>query len=67
SWALVKMKGRQENAWLLIKHNDAHANREQAITDQQQSVVSGQLLPRDMGQPSTAQRRAARGGRKSAS
>jgi len=59
SWALVKMKGRQENAWLLIKHNDAHADREQAITDQQQSVVSGRLLPRDMGQPSTAQRRSA--------
>lgn len=24
-WALVKMKGKQENAWLLIKHKDKHA------------------------------------------
>lgn len=65
SWALVQMKGREENAWLLIKHNDAHANREQAITERKQSVVSGELLPRDRGQPSTAQRRAA--GRKRSS
>ena len=57
SWALVKMRGRQENAWLLIKHNDAFADRERSVTDQQQSVVSGRLLPRDRGEPSTAQRR----------
>ena len=63
SWALVKMKGRQENAWLLIKHNDEFADREQAVTDQKQSVVSGALLPRDRGEPTTAQRRAARRGK----
>jgi len=60
SWALVKMKGRQENAWLLIKHNDAYADREHPVSEQQQSVVSGRLLPRDQGKPSTAQRRAAK-------
>ncbi len=59
SWALVKMKGREENAWLLIKHNDTHADRERAVTDQKQSVVTGALLPRDRGEPSTAQRRRA--------
>ncbi len=57
SWALVKMKGRQENAWLLIKHNDAHADRERSITDEKASIVSGALLPRDRGEPTTAQRR----------
>lgn len=66
SWALVKMRGRQENAWLLIKHNDAYADRTRAVTDQAQSVVSGRLLPRDRGEPSTAQRRAARRGRRPA-
>jgi hypothetical protein len=51
------MRGRQENAWLLIKHNDEFADRERPVTDQKQSVVSGRLLPRDRGEPSTAQRR----------
>lgn len=63
SWALVRMKGRGENSWLLIKHNDAHADRERAITDQKESIVSGQLLPRDRGEPTTAQRRASGQGR----
>lgn len=58
SWALVRMKGRGENNWLLIKHNDEQADRERAVTDQMESVVSGRLLPRDTGGPSTAQRRA---------
>jgi bifunctional non-homologous end joining protein LigD len=59
SWALVKMKGREENAWLLIKHNDTQADRENDITQRKESVISGQLLPRDRGEPSTAQRRRA--------
>jgi bifunctional non-homologous end joining protein LigD len=58
SWALVKMKGRQENAWLLIKHGDAHADRERTITDEKSSIRTGELLPRDRGEPTTAQRRA---------
>lgn len=58
SWALVKMKGRQANAWLMIKHDDAHADRERDITERKESVVSGQVLPRDRGEPTTAQRRA---------
>jgi bifunctional non-homologous end joining protein LigD len=65
SWALVKMRGRQANAWLLIKHNDAQADRERDVTRQNESVVSGRLLPRDRGLPSTAQRRAARRQRRS--
>jgi bifunctional non-homologous end joining protein LigD len=61
SWALVKMKGRQENAWLLIKHNDPESSRERNITaERPESIVSGALLPRDRGEPTTAQRRAAR-------
>ena len=61
SWALVKMKGREENAWLLIKHNDPQSSRERNITaERPESVLSGQLLPRDRGEPSTSQRRAAR-------
>ena len=27
-FALVKLKGKQDNEWLLIKHNDAHATAE---------------------------------------
>jgi bifunctional non-homologous end joining protein LigD len=66
SWALVKMRGRQENAWLLIKHNDPQSSRERDITEWKESVVSGQRLPRDRGEPSTAQRRAAERRRRSA-
>lgn len=61
SWALVKMKGRQAKSWLLIKHNDAAADRERAVTDACTSIVSGTTLPRDAGGPTTAQRRAASG------
>jgi bifunctional non-homologous end joining protein LigD len=64
SWALVRMKGRQENAWLLIKHNDEFADREHEITDQKSSIVSDTLLPRDRGELSTAQRRATSGRRR---
>jgi bifunctional non-homologous end joining protein LigD len=60
SWAIVRMKGRGEGNWLLIKHNDEFADRALAVADQKQSVVSGALLPRDMGGPTTAQRRASR-------
>ena len=58
SWALVRMKGREENAWLLIKHNDAYADRTRPVTEQAHSVLSGRLLPRDQGGASAAQRRA---------
>ena len=62
----MKMKGRQANAWLLIKHNDEFASRERDITaDRKESVVSGTLLPRDRGEPTRAQRRSARRGVKS--
>ncbi len=42
-FVLVKMKGRGENAWLLIKHRDAFASDEN-ILEQSQSVVSGNTI-----------------------
>lgn len=42
-FVLVKMKGRGENAWLLIKHRDPHASKEN-ILDQDKSVVSGNTI-----------------------
>ncbi len=42
-FVLVKMKGRGENAWLLIKHRDSHASKEN-ILDQENSVVSGNSI-----------------------
>lgn len=40
---LVRMKGRQENAWLLIKKNDEYASSAD-ITKQARSVVSGKKI-----------------------
>lgn len=42
-FALVKIEGRGENAWLLIKHRDDYASEED-ITLQDRSVVSGKNL-----------------------
>jgi bifunctional non-homologous end joining protein LigD len=42
-FVLVKMKGRRENAWLLIKHRDGFAS-EGNILEQAQSVVSGNTI-----------------------
>jgi bifunctional non-homologous end joining protein LigD len=42
-FALVKMKDRGENAWLLIKHRDEHASSKD-ITKSDRSVVSGRTL-----------------------
>lgn len=42
-YALVHTKGREENAWLLIKKNDSHATSED-ITKKDQSVQSGKTL-----------------------
>ncbi|ODS73448.1 MAG: DNA ligase D [Cytophagaceae bacterium SCN 52-12] len=42
-FALVRMKGAEDNAWLLIKHNDDKANRKD-VTAQDKSVVSGKTL-----------------------
>jgi bifunctional non-homologous end joining protein LigD len=47
SWALVRMKGRQPNAWLLIKHADAASDRLHSISDRVESVLSGRRLSRD--------------------
>lgn len=47
SWALVRMKGRQANAWLLIKHADAAADRVSPVSDHAESVLSGRRLARD--------------------
>lgn len=42
-FALVKMKGRGENAWLLIKHRDEYATAKD-ITKEDRSVVSDRTL-----------------------
>ncbi|MBC7903075.1 MAG: DNA ligase D [Gemmatimonadaceae bacterium] len=42
-FALVKLKGRDENAWLLIKHRDKFA-KEMDVTKKDKSVVSGKSL-----------------------
>src|SRR5690606_38920455 len=45
-FALVKMRGRknEDNAWLLIKHDDGAADTEQDITDEDRSVLSRRTL-----------------------
>ncbi|GAA4439550.1 hypothetical protein GCM10023091_21910 [Ravibacter arvi] len=42
-FALVRMKGNEDNAWLLIKHNDRFATAKEIIT-RDKSVVSGKTL-----------------------
>ena len=42
-FALVKTKGQEENAWLLIKHRDEHSS-ENDITVEDKSVVSGKTI-----------------------
>ena len=42
-FALVQMKGRGENAWLLIKKNDKYAS-DKNILDKKRSAVSGKIL-----------------------
>ena len=42
-FALIKMKGRQENAWLLIKHKDKYAS-DTDITTKDKSVISKKTL-----------------------
>lgn len=42
-FALVKMKGKEDNAWLLIKHKDRYATTEDVLL-QGKSVVSGKTL-----------------------
>jgi bifunctional non-homologous end joining protein LigD len=42
-FALVKTHGMGENAWLLIKHNDAYASPKD-ITKQDKSVLSGKII-----------------------
>jgi bifunctional non-homologous end joining protein LigD len=42
-FALVKMKGREKNSWLLIKHRDEFASLED-VTAEDQSVVSGKTI-----------------------
>ena len=43
SFALVAVKGREENAWLLIKKNDKYASASD-ITTKEKSVISGKTL-----------------------
>jgi bifunctional non-homologous end joining protein LigD len=43
SWALVKIRGREPNTWLLLKHKDGSATTAD-VTSQAASVVSGRTL-----------------------
>ena len=43
SWALVKMR-REENAWLLLKHKDGHANPDTDVLEDGRSVLSGRAI-----------------------
>ena len=42
-YALVRTKGREENAWLLIKHRDEYASTDD-LTLQDKSVISGKTI-----------------------
>ena len=42
-FALVKLKGKEDNSWLLIKHNDKYASQND-ITLKDKSVISGKNL-----------------------
>jgi bifunctional non-homologous end joining protein LigD len=46
SFALIKMKGKEENAWLLIKEKDEFASKKDVLYDTS-SVLSSRLLSRD--------------------
>jgi bifunctional non-homologous end joining protein LigD len=61
-FALVKMKGRGENAWLLIKHRDEFASKVD-ITTHDESVISGKTneqLSEDSGAEEWKSNRAAK-------
>jgi bifunctional non-homologous end joining protein LigD len=51
-YAIVKMKGRGENSWLLIKHKDDYASNEE-VTEQDASVVSGKTIEQLADDPKT--------------
>ncbi len=42
-FAIVKLKGKEDNSWLLIKHRDEFASTED-VTEQDASVVSGKTI-----------------------
>jgi bifunctional non-homologous end joining protein LigD len=42
-FALVKLKGKEDNAWLLIKHRDKYA-KETDVTKKDRSVISGKSI-----------------------
>jgi hypothetical protein len=47
SWVLVRTRGygsRSDRSWLLIKHRDAYASKEDITIDAPRSVVSNRLL-----------------------
>ena len=53
-FALVKIAGREENAWLLIKHRDEYATEED-ITIKDKSVVSGKTIEQMAGDKKSKQ------------
>lgn len=59
SFALVRMKGKEENAWLLIKERDEFASKDD-ITKEMRSVISDAVLPRDKKGGTETKRKAAK-------
>ncbi len=45
-FALVRMRGKstEDNAWLLLKHDDEHTDRDDDVRDQDKSAVSGRSM-----------------------
>ncbi|MGV3763798.1 DNA polymerase ligase N-terminal domain-containing protein, partial [Parapedobacter sp.] len=64
-FALVRMKGKEENAWLLIKHNDRYAT-DADITWEEKSVVSKLTLDQvaAVGETERKQRQSVKGSAK---
>ena len=52
-FALVRTKGRGDNAWLLIKHRDKYAS-EEPVTDKDRSVLSKKTLEQIAKNPQSA-------------
>ena len=58
-YALVHIKGKEENAWLLIKKKDKHASATD-VTKKDKSIVTGKTLEQIAGETKTRPRKAAK-------
>lgn len=62
-FALVKMKGREANSWLLIKHRDEFASKED-VTEEDKSVISGKTIDELAGSDDTREWKSNRSAKK---